>query len=90
MEHVICKHMLNHLALNKILTALQHGLHNGFLCETQLLVMLHDRIQYKHSKLVTYIVILYISKAFDTTPHDKLLYKLRHYGITCVTFGLDI
>ena len=40
LEHIICKHMLNHLEKNKILTNLNHGFRSGYSCETQLLVTL--------------------------------------------------
>ncbi len=74
--------MLNHLHLHKILTGLQHRSHNGFTCETQLLVTMHDLIIYKGSKLQTYIILLDLSNVFNTVSHDNLLHKLRHYGIT--------
>ncbi len=74
--------MLIHLDLYKILTTLQYEFHNGFICETRLLVTIHDLMKYKDSKIQTYIIIIDFSKAFDTVPHDKLLYKLRCYGIT--------
>ena len=49
LEHIICKHLLNHLDKNNILTNLNHGFRAGFSCETQLLVtmndLLHARIQ---------------------------------------------
>jgi hypothetical protein len=51
MEHIICKHMLNHLDMHKILTALQHGFRNGFSCETQLLVTLHDLMKNRDKKI---------------------------------------
>ena len=32
LEHIICKHLLNHLERNSILTNLNHGFHSGFSC----------------------------------------------------------
>ncbi len=43
---------------------------------------LYDFIKYKDNKIQTDIIILDFLKAFDAPPHDKLLYKLRCYGIT--------
>ena len=50
MEHILCKHMLNHLDLHKILTHLQHGFRSGYSCETQLLVTLHDLMTQNNKK----------------------------------------
>ncbi len=36
-------------------------------------------MKYKDSKIQTDIMILDFSKVFDNVPHDKLLYKRRHY-----------
>ncbi len=85
MENIICKHLLYHIDLHNILTALQHG----FSCVTQLVVTLHDLMKYKISKEQN-IVILDFSKAFDTVPHDKLLYKFRHYEMAGDILDLDI
>ena len=43
---------------------------------------MHDIMQNFDSKQQTDLVILDFSKAFDTVPHKKLLYKLSKYGIT--------
>ncbi len=39
-------------------------------------------MKYKDSKIQRDIVMLDFSKASDTVPHDKLLYKLQIYGVT--------
>ena len=82
LEHVICRHLLNHLENNKILTNLNHGFRSGYSCETQLLTTVHDFVtSFENNKQVD-VSILDFSKAFDTVPHRKLLHKLRQYGIT--------
>ena len=82
LEHIICKHMLNYLENNKIISPLQHGFHKGHSCESQLILTMHDIMQNFDSKQLTDLVILDFSKAFDTVPHKKLLFKLSKYGIT--------
>ena len=42
---------------------------------------LSDLLQSYHQNKQTDVVILDFSKAFDTVPHDKLMYKLEKYGI---------
>jgi hypothetical protein len=38
LEHIICKHLLNHLDHHNVITSLIHGFRSGYSCETQLLV----------------------------------------------------
>ena len=81
LEHTNCKHLLNHLEKNDILTKLNHGFRSGFSCETQLLVTLNDFLKANDQGLQTDVIILDFSKTFDTVPHKELLHKLKHYGI---------
>ena len=81
LEHIICRHLLSHLAKEKILTDLNHGFRAGFSCEAQLVTTLHDLCKNFEAGKQTDIAILDFSKAFDTVPHSKLLHKLSSYEI---------
>ena len=81
LEHIICKHLSNHLEKNNILTKLNHSFRSGFSCETQLFVTLNDFLKANDQGLQTYVIILDFSKVFDTVPHKELLHKLKHYGV---------
>ena len=81
LEHIVCKHILTHLETHKILTNLQHGFRSGHSCESQLLITTDDLLRNYDKKLQTDVIILDFSKAFDKVPHQRLLHKLRNYGI---------
>ena len=82
LEHIICRHLLNHLEKNNILTKLIRGFRSSFSCETQLLTTAFDLFNSFEREKQTDVAILDFSKAFDTVPHKKLLHKLSLYGIT--------
>ena len=82
MEHIICRHILGHLDKHNILTPYQHGFRAGHSCESQLLITMQDINASFDNKKQIDIAILDFSKAFDTVPHQRLLAKLRHYGIS--------
>ena len=81
LEHIICKHILDHLERNKILTSLNHGFRSGYSCETQLLTTVHDLLRHHDIGAQIDMAILDFSKAFDTVPYDKLLHKMSEYGV---------
>ena len=82
LEHIIGKHMLNHLENNKIVSPLQHGFCNGHSCESHQILTGHDIMQNFDSKQQTNLLILDFIKAFHTVPYKKLLFKLSKCGIT--------
>ena len=81
LEHIICRHLRNHLERHNILTDRNHGFRSGHSCETQLITTLHDLFESYDAGKQTDVVILDFSKAFDIVHHNKLLHKLDHYGI---------
>ena len=74
LKHIICKHILDHIDPNKILTSLDHGFRLGDSCETQLVTTVHDLIGKFDSGSQIDMIVLDSSKAFDTVLHTKLLY----------------
>ena len=49
LEHIICRHLRQHLEKNKILTNLNHGFRSGYSCETQIITTINDCLQ-EHDK----------------------------------------
>ena len=81
LEHIVCRHILQHLEKYKILSDLQHGFRSGHSCESQLIITMSDIFEAFNDKHQVDMIILDFSKAFDTVPHQKLLHKLKNYGI---------
>ena len=82
MEHIVCSNILRHCDKYNILTDAQHGFRKRRSCETQLILTVQDLVKNLDSKGQTDIILLDFSKAFDKVPHQRLLHKLHHYGIT--------
>ena len=81
-EQIVCKHILGHLEVHGNLTDLQHGCRSGRSCETQLITTFHGIASaYNKKGSQIDIAVLDFSNAFDTVPQDRLLSKLKHYGI---------
>ena len=81
MEHVVLCHLNRFLAVNNILTDLQHGFRRGFSCETQLVLTAHDWASVLNKRGQVDAILLDFSKAFDMVSHPKPLLKLHSYGI---------
>ena len=78
---VTCKHMLDHLEKNSILTSLNHGFRTGFSCDTQPVTTVHALLTKHDTNTQVDMTILDFSKAFGTVPHNKLLHKPDQCGI---------
>ena len=87
MEHIITKHIMNHLENNKILYDLQHGFRHSRSCETQLLSFIQELSETDNKNIQTDLIIMDFAKAFDKVPHHRLLYKLKYYGISGQTLN---
>ena len=48
---------------------------------TQLISLVEDLSYALDQQKQTDVILLYFAKAFDSVPHQRLLSKLRHYGI---------
>lgn len=81
MEKLVRKHIMEHLAINKILTDCQYGFIPGRSISIQLLRLLDEWTEYLEKGESVDCVYLDLRKAFDKVPHKRLLKKVESYGI---------
>ncbi len=82
LEHILCSHIRNHLDKYNVLSPYQHGFRKKLSCESQLLATTHDLMSRLDQKEEIDIGVLDFSKAFDVVPHQRLMRKIRLYGIS--------
>ena len=90
MEHIIFHKTMSHLDSNQVLVDYQHGFWKKLSCETQLICTVEGIARSLDKGEETDLLIMDFSKAFDSVLHQRLLMKLRYYGIhgilnTCLT-----
>ena len=81
MESIIRDQLIGHFTRNALFTDCQHGFMNGRSCSTNLLAVLDIWTSVIESEGSIDTVYLDFAKAFDTVPHERLLRKLKGYGI---------
>ena len=73
---------MHHMVENQLLTKCQHGFIKGRSCVTQLLAVLDKWTEAVNMGNNTDAVYHDFAKAFDSVPHQRLLMKIKGYGIS--------
>ena len=81
MEHILYHAIIEHLNLHHILEDHQFGFRSGYSCETQLVTVVEDILAAMDQRCQVDVILLDLSKAFNTVLHQRLLKKLHNYGI---------
>ena len=87
LEHIVFHSIIDHVDLHKILVHFQNGFRNKHSCETQLVNTIGDLARCLNDQEQLDLQVLDFSKAFDTVAHQRLLGKLKYYGIRCSTLN---
>ena len=81
MEKLVKDKVLEHMEENNLFTKHQHGFRKGYSCATQHIDVCDKWSEELDNKNCIEIVYLDFQKAFDFVPHQRLLTKLKGYGI---------
>ena len=73
---------MQHLVKHSILYDLQHDFRSAKTCETHLVSFIHEIASSTDKNTQTDVIVMDFAKAFDKVPHERLLYKLKYYGIS--------
>ena len=81
LESIIHNKISCHLSTNNAISKCQHGFLPMRSTQTQQLNLMNDLIKHYNQTTKTEIIYLDFSKAFDSVPHQKLLYLLKSFKI---------
>ena len=82
MERIIKQDLMDHLNKHKLITNNQHGFVKGRACVTNLLETMDFTTESMASNEWVDLLFLDFAKAFDKVPHNRLILKLKGYGIS--------
>ena len=71
----------HHMEHSNLYCKCQNGFRKGKSCTTQLLEVMDDFLKYIDNGQAFDVIYLDFKKAFDSVPHERLLVKLKSYGI---------
>jgi hypothetical protein len=80
-EKIIRQHIVNHLLSQGLISKDQFGFLSGRSCSLQLLTVMELWTSWWDRGLAWDTVYTDFAKAFDSVPHQKLLYKIHRLGI---------
>ena len=81
MESIIRDYIIDYMMNNKLFADQQHGFVPKRSCMTQLICVLEDWTKWIDEGNNIDTIFLDFQKAFDSVPHQRLLIKLKSYGI---------
>ena len=81
MESILKDNIVEHLARHRLINSSQHGFMRGKSCTSNLLHFLEKVTVAVDSGVPVDVVYLDFAKAFDKVPVERLLKKVRVYGI---------
>lgn len=81
MEKIITNRIRAHLEANNLLHPGQHGFRTKRSCVTNLLVARESWVAARSDGKDVDVIFIDFSKAFDKVPHQRLINKLKAYGI---------
>ena len=87
LEHIVCHSIRDHLDNQDISSVFQHGFRAGHSRDSQLLSTVYDLMSIFDTKCQVVIAVLDFFKAFDVVPHQRLLGRDKHYGISGTTLA---
>ena len=82
LESLIRDVIVEYMSGYKLYLDCQHGFRQKRSCITQLLEVMEDLTNMIENRNTIDIIYLDFRKAFDTVPHERLLLKLKSYGIS--------
>ena len=83
LERLVLDVLLDLTERNQIISCEQHGVQKGCSCTTQLLECVADWTKGHEDKACSGTDAIYLdfSKAFDSVPQQRLIYKFQQLGI---------
>ena len=82
LETILRDSIMSFLEDTNYLTEYQYGFRRGMSCTTQLLEVQNDLTIYLDENKSIDIIYFDFKKAFDTVPHNRLIYKIKNAGLS--------